>query len=160
MTRTQTAIENLRQGVKKMDDSLSPLARALRKFNAGRPAKQAVDTPLGAVVLAVEQRGRLNGLLAEAGATLSRTIIVIEATVPGIAVPVQDWIDVAEAAESDAVAFLEDTNRSGYTFVVTGLKFVVVSDGGETVVDYAVLRTAEGREALGNCKVFDVRKRG
>src|ERR1035437_1981353 len=55
-----------RSAMEKVMD-FSPLKRALRKFTAGRPTKQPVDTPLGAVVLAVEQRDRLARLLKEEG---------------------------------------------------------------------------------------------
>ena len=155
--RTGEARKNLQEGIKKMDESLSPLSRALRKFNAGRPSKQEVDTPLGAVVLAVEQRERLAVLLAEVGVSLSRTIIVIEATLPGMGVPMQVWADVDAGCESSTVKFLEEHSQDGNSFGVSGLKFVVQGEGGHSVVDYAVNRTPEGRKALGECNVSHVR---
>jgi len=158
MTRSESAIENLRQGIKKMDESLSPLSRALRKFNAGRPTKRSVDTPLEAVLLAVEQRDRLSDLLSDTGARLTRTVIVIQAALPD-GTPLQDWADVDEGEESGAVAFLEGHSRDGGSFVVSGLKFVFETADGEDVVDYPVERTPEGRKALGECKVFHVRRR-
>jgi hypothetical protein len=148
-SRTESAIENLRQGIKKMDESLSPLARALRKFNAGRPTKQAVDTPLGAVVLAVEQRDRLARLLKDEGveAHLSTQIVTRHST-PGIIGDYPEDTAVNEGAVHTALRELEFYVQRGDRFTVSGLVFAVATENDADVVTYTVERTPEGHAAL------------
>jgi hypothetical protein len=147
--RTESAIENLREGIKKMDESLSPLARALRKFNAGRPAKQAVDTPLGAVVLAVEQRDRLARLLKDEGveAHLSTQIITRHKKLGSTALLTEDTV-VNEGSVHTAVRELEDYVQLGDRFTVLGLVFAIDTESGADVVTYTLERTPEGHAAL------------
>ena len=52
-----------RAGLDAMEKALTPLSRALRRFSAGKPVARATSTPLGAVVLATEQRDRLRAIL-------------------------------------------------------------------------------------------------
>jgi hypothetical protein len=148
-SRTESAIENLRQGIKKMDESLSPLARALRKFNAGRPTKQPVDTPLGAVVLAVEQRDRLARLLKDEGveAHLS-TQIITRHTTPGIIGDYPEDTVVNEGAVHTALGELEAYVQRGDHFTVSGLTFAIVTESDAEVVTYTLERTPEGHAAL------------
>lgn len=149
MTRTESAIENLRNGIKKMDESLSPLARALRKFNAGRPTKQAVDTPLGAVVLAVEQLERLARLLKDEGveAHISTQIITRHKT-PGIIGTCTEDTVVNEGSVHTAVRELEFYVERGDHFTVLGLTFAIETEGAADVVAYTLERTPEGHAAL------------
>jgi hypothetical protein len=149
MTRTESAIENLRQGIKKMDGALTPIARALRKFNAGRPTKQPVDTPLGAVVLAVEQRDRLARLLKDEGveARISTQIITRHET-PGIIGDYPEDTVVNEGSVHTAVGELEFYVQRGDRFTVSGLTFGIETETDADVVTYTLERTPEGQAAL------------
>jgi hypothetical protein len=160
--RTKSAIENLRQGIKKMDESLTPVARALRKFNAGRPTKQPVDTPLGAVVLAVEQRDRLARLLKDEGieAHISTQIITRHIT-PGSSAARPEDIAVNEGATHTAVRELEFYVQQGERFTVSGLVFAIKTESGADVVTYTLERTPEGHAALlAKTNEFRVNRRG
>ena len=147
--RTASAIENLRQGIRKMDDSLTPLGRALRKFSAGRPTKQSVDTPLGALVLAVEQRDRLSRLLKDEGieAQLS-TQIITRHKLPGVSVAHTENTVVNEGALHTAVRELEFHVQQGHHFTVLGLTFSIETENDADIVTYTLERTPEGQAAL------------
>jgi hypothetical protein len=146
--RTESAIENLRQGIKKMDESLTPLARALRKFNAGRPTKQPFDTPLGAVMLAVDQRDRLARLLKDEGVEADLTTqIITQLRLPGSGAFTEDTA-VNEGAVWTAVKELEFYVQQGGHFTVLGLTFGIETESGEDVVTYTLERTPEGQAAL------------
>jgi hypothetical protein len=132
-----------------MDESLTPAARALRKFNAGRPAKQAVDTPLGAVVFAAEQMERLERLLKDEGveAYISTTLISRHAT-PGI---IGDYVEdtaINQGSLHTALREMEFYAQRGDRFVVSGLVFAIETDGLADVVTYTLERTPEGQAAL------------
>jgi hypothetical protein len=147
--RTESAVENLRQGIKKMDESLSPLARALRKFNAGRPTKQPVDTPLGAVVLAVEQRDRLARLLKDEGVEAHLfTQIVTRHSIPGSSAMLTEDTAVIEGTTHTAVKELELHVQNGNRFTVLGLVFAIETDSRADVVTYTLERTPEGQATL------------
>jgi hypothetical protein len=147
--RTETAIENLRQGIKKMDESLTPLARALRKFNAGRPTKQPVDTPLGAVVLAVEQRDRLARLLKDEGVEAHiSTQIITRHKAPGVIGVYPEDTVVNEGETHTAVRELEFYVQRGDRFIVSGLVFAIETESDADVVTYTLERTPEGHAAL------------
>src|SRR5215467_8218458 len=55
--------QDRRAGHKAMEKVLTPMQRALRKFGSGKPPETPKNTPLGAVILATEQRARLFRLL-------------------------------------------------------------------------------------------------
>jgi hypothetical protein len=127
----------------------SPLKRALRKFNAGRPTKQPVDTPLGAVVLAVEQRDRLARLLKEEGveAHISAEIVTRHKT-PGIGVDFPEDTALNEGSAHTALRELEFCVQRGDHFTVSGLAFAIETAEATDVVTYTLERTPEGCAAL------------
>lgn len=127
----------------------SPLKRALRKFNAGRPTKQPVDTPLGAVVIAVEQRDRLARLLKDEGveAHISTQIITRHKT-PGIGVDYPEDTAVNEGSLHTALGELEFYAQRGDQFTVSGLTFVIETAEATDVFTYTLERTPEGCAAL------------
>jgi hypothetical protein len=149
--RTQAAKRNLREGIKKMEKVMdaSPLKRALRKFNAGRPTNQPVDTPLGAVVIAVEQRDRLARLLKDEGveAQISTQIITRHKT-PGIGVDYSEDTAVNEGSVHTAVRELEFYAQRGDQFTVSGLTFAIETAEAADVFTYTLERTPEGCAAL------------
>jgi hypothetical protein len=148
----KTAYPARRNGFEAMEDSLSPLTRALRRFGVGKPMARPTDTPLGAAVLAVEQRERLRGILASGEGLESPSILHTAITVllvnSGTPVALDDLILVEEGAESEAVAFLEAYLKCGHRFTVAGLSFVVQSGDEMRVFQYRIERTAEGDAAL------------
>ena len=162
-SRTESAIENLRQGIKKMDESLTPVARALRKFNAGRPTKQPVDTPLGAVVLAVEQTDRLARLLNDEGVEAHiSTQIITRHPMPGSSAVFTEETAVNEGATHTAVKELELHVQNGNRFTVLGLVFAIETESdADNVVTYTLERTPEGQAALlTKTNEFRVSRRG
>lgn len=133
-----------------MEASLTPLARALRKFTAGRPAP-ANNRPIGAVALAVDQRERLENILASEGignAQITATVIVVRLDLEGADAPMDDWITVESGRESSAVKELEHYRDYGHEFTVSGLVFVVRAGNEERFVKYRIERTPEGDNAL------------
>jgi len=127
----------------------SPLKRALRKFNAGRPTKQPVDTPLGAVVIAVEQRNRLLRLLKDEGveARIS-TEIITRLKLPGASVAFPEDTALNEGSIHTALAELEFHVQNGGQFTVSGLVFAIETAEPPVVVTYTLERTPEGCAAL------------
>jgi len=137
-----------RDAMEKVMDN-SPLKRALRKFNAGRPTKQPVDTPLGAVVFAVEQRDRLSRLLKDEGveARLS-TEIITRLKLPGASVAFPEDTVLNEGSAHTALQELEFHVQNGGRFNVSGLVFAIETAEATDVVTYALERTPEGYAAL------------
>jgi hypothetical protein len=134
-----------------MESSLTPLARAFRRFGAGKPMARPSDTPLGAAVLAVEQRERLRRMLAKEGlesSSIAGVAIAVLTKHPGTPVELDDLIEVVEGAESEAVALLEAYLKHGHKFTVAGLSFVVQSGDEMRVFQYRIERTAEGDAEL------------
>ncbi len=126
--RTQEAIANLRGGIQKMEAALGPLDRALRRFNAGRPSKQAIDTPLGAVVLAVEQRDRLTRLLTDEGVDYEGVqveIVTRRQESPAVIGPYEWDTEVPEGETHAALQDLEQFVHQGGRFTVIKLVFTV-----------------------------------
>jgi hypothetical protein len=127
----------------------SPLKRALRKFNAGRPTTQPVDTPLGAVALAVEQRDRLARLLKDEGVEAQiSTAIITRLKMPGASVDIADDTAVNQGSLHTAVRELEFYVEQGGHFTVSGLTFVIETADAADVVKYTLERTPEGCAAL------------
>lgn len=127
----------------------SPLKRALRKFNAGRPTRQPVDTPLGAVVLAVEQRDRLARLLKDEGveARISAEIIT-RLKLPGASVDIAEDTVLSEGSTHTALRELEFHVQHGGRFNVSGLVIAIETAEATDVVTYTLERTPEGCAAL------------
>jgi hypothetical protein len=135
-----------------MENSLTPLARALRKFCAGKPISRANNTPLGAVTLAAEQRERLRKILENdkdiQSPSITHAAVTVLLEAPGVAVPFDDLVLVEEGTESEAVRFLEAHIECGNTFTVAGLSFVVQAGDATRVFQYRVERTPDGDAAL------------
>ena len=125
------------------------MKRALRKFNAGRPSRQPVDTPLGAVVISVEQRDRLSRLLKDEGveARISAEIIT-RLKVPGASVAFPEDTALNEGSVHTALAELEFHVQNGNHFTVAGLVFAIETAEPPVVVTYTLERTPEGCAAL------------
>ena len=67
-------------GRKAMEEVLTPMQKAYRKFLSGKPPDSPKNTPLGAVMLATEQKKRLTDLLKNErvkGARITSTGVVI-----------------------------------------------------------------------------------
>ena len=141
-----------------MEESLTPLARALRRFNAGKPLKQLKDTPLAIVVLAVEQRDRLANFLAgEEGVEspkITATNIVGLLKVQGSTTPLVEHVEIEDGKESEAVAWLEAHRNYGHKFRTSGFVFVIRVGRKEHIVSYRVERTPEGDAVL---KIIEMR---
>lgn len=136
-----------------MEDSLTPLTRALRRFGAGKPVTRSKDTPLNAVLLASEQRERLRGILdSEEGLEsprITHAAIAIRLKAPGVPIEFDDApIEVVEGTESEAVQYLEGQIKCGNGFTVSGLTFVVEAGADVRVFQYRLDRTPEGASAL------------
>jgi len=136
-----------------MEESLTPMARALRKFSAGRPPIRTKDTPLGAVFLAVEQRDRLTKILAsEEGLEhprITAAAIVGRLDVTGSDTAIEnEFITIEEGKESAAVAFLEDYRVYGHKFTLSGLMFAVRAGKEARLFSYRIERTPEGDAVL------------
>jgi len=138
-----------------MEQSLSSMQRAFRKFLAGRPARTADNTPLGIVSLAVEQRARLRGILESdpetQSARITRTAIVARLSVAGSPTPFDDaFLEVEEGSESNAVRYFERHLEFGNKFTAAGLAFVIQPRPDElpVVLEYKIERTPEGDKAL------------
>ena len=135
-----------------MEENLTPLARALRKFTAGKPPAYPKDTPLAVVLLATEQRERLKRILAAEDIENPRvtcTAIAVRLETPGSPVALDDGpIEVAEGAESGAVAWLEEHLKCGNKFTISGLTFVVQTGPDVRVFQYRIERTPEGDAAM------------
>ena len=130
-----------------MEDS--PMKRALRKFNAGRPSNQPVATPLGAVVLAVEQRDRLARLLKDEGVEAHiSTEIITRLKLPGASVAFPEDTVLNEGSAHTALAELEFHVQNGGHFTVSGLVFGIETAEGADVITYTLERTPEGCAAL------------
>lgn len=140
-----------RAGQKAMEEVLTPIQRAYRKFLSGRPPATPKNTPLGAVALATEQRQRLTKILADEG--LVRAHIVGMAVVVRFNPPVpetpSDTILVEEGKEGSAIAFLEQYGaKYRRPFVIAGLLFTVKDDQEKRFFVYPIERTPEGEQAL------------
>jgi len=128
----------------------NPLKRAFRKFNAGRPARQPVDTPLGAVVLATEQRDRLARMLKDEGVEARHvsTVIIGRVNGPGFDGDLAEDIIVNEGSAHTALYELELHALQGRSFTVLGLTFLIETAEATDVVAYTVERTPEGCATL------------
>jgi hypothetical protein len=142
-------------GYKAMEETITPLARAMRRFSAGKPAFPK-NTPLAVVSSATEQRERLRQKLdSEPGLDspqIEAVAIILQLDNPGLMAmdePLEDApLIVEEGTESEAVAYLEDHLKCGNTFAVSGFLFVVRSGDEKRVFTYKVARTPEGDAAL------------
>jgi hypothetical protein len=142
-----------RAGLDAMENSITPLTRALRRFSAGKPIGRPVDTPLGAVLLATEQRQRLRGILENEkdiqSPRITRAAITIRLRAAGVPVAFDDGpILVEKGTESEAVRELEGYLKCGHSFTLSGLLFVVEAGDETRVFQYRIERTAEGDAAL------------
>jgi hypothetical protein len=150
--RSEAAIVNLRNGIQKMEESLSPLDRAVRKITAGRPARQAVDTPIGAVALAEEQRERLTRLLEEEGIQAHVLAqIITEQESPNALEPFPWTTDVEEGSTYKALHDLELFVREGGRFVFTGLKFSIEPKNeveSAHTITYTLKRSTDGQAGV------------
>jgi hypothetical protein len=162
--RTEAAINNLRGGIQKMEESLGPLDRALRKFNAGRPSRQAVDTPLGAVVLAVEQKERLTRMLKDEGVVYEAVVaeIVTRQESPAVIGSFETGTIVQEGEAHAALRELEFFVQQGGRFAVVKLALTVAGLADESerarTVTYAVERSPEGENTLLKTSEFHVKR--
>lgn len=142
-----------RAGLDAMDEALTPLTRALRRFGAGKPVARPKETPLGAVLLATEQRERLRRILESERDIESHCIthaaITIRLESPGVIGAFDDGpYFVTEGTESAAVKELENILACGHRFIVSGLTFVVQTGTETRVFEYRLDRTPEGEAAL------------
>jgi hypothetical protein len=127
----------------------SSLVRRAANLNAGRPTKQPVDSPLGAVVLAVEQRDRLARLLNDEGVDAHlTTLIITQLKLPGSIEAIPEDTEVVEGWVFEAVKELEFHVRQGGHFTVSGLVFAIETESGADVVTFTLERSPEGQAAL------------
>lgn len=139
-------------GRKAMEESLTPLMRALRKFSAGKPGSLP-ETPLEAVRLAVEQRDRLARILADEDGVerpkILMTAIVVRFEVARSRATIDDDpILIEPGKESAAVSELEAYRDCGHRFRISGFVFVVRVGNKKHRFNYRVERTPEGDEVL------------
>jgi hypothetical protein len=138
-------------GRKAMEQSLSPMQRAYRKFLSGRPPAAPKNTPLGAVTLAAEQRKRLANILAAEGVRGSRITsmaVVIRLVDPRPGLPA-DAIPVEDGKESQAISALEMYGaKLKKDFIIAGLQFAVQDAKEKRFFAYPIDRTPEGEAAL------------
>ena len=141
-----------RAGREAMEESLTPWARALRRFSAGKTPAALKETPLEAVYQAVAQRDRLRDKLAtEEGLRRSEILSVWIAgwlKLNGSPQAIPEHVEVKEGKESDAVRWLEDHREYGNKFRTSGFVFVVRVARTAHVVSYRIERTPEGDAAL------------
>lgn len=140
-----------RAGYKAMEHSLTPMQKAYRKFLSGKPPATPKNTPLGAVVLATEQRKRLADLLIKErveGARITSMGVVIR-FVPSVPKTPADFVVVEEGKEWQAIAFLEQyETKFKLAFVIAGLLFVVQDSKEKRPFAYPIERTPEGEAAV------------
>jgi len=153
-----------RAGREAMENSLTPLTRAFRKFGAGKPIGRTSDTPLGAVLLATEQRERLRRILDNESGIQNPTITVVAIVVRLEALGASAAFDdgpilVEEGAESEAVRYLEGQLNCGNKFTVAGLSFVVEAGDETRVFQYRVERSTGGDAALKNASETLIQRR-
>lgn len=150
----KTAYPKRRAGLDAMNESLTPIARAIKRFGSGKPVTRPTDTPLTAVLLATEQRDRLRAILeSEEGiesARVTHAAIAIRIHARGALIPIPDdpGVLIIEGSESRAVAELEAQLKCENTFTVSGLTFVVEVQSETRVFQYRLERTPEGDAAL------------
>jgi hypothetical protein len=135
-----------------MERALTPMQRAVRRFNSGRPPATPKNTPLGAVMLATEQRKRFAEILAaEKGAKHPRITsmgVVIRFPNPDPNA-LADFILVEEGEEGQAKALLEMYGaKSKGEFTIAGLQFGVQDGKEKRQVAFPIDRTQKGEEAL------------
>lgn len=149
---TPFSSEDRQRGYREMQDSLTPLVKALRRFAAGRPPANLPNTPLGAVMLLTEQRKRLeNALSAEKvkAARITSMGVVIRISPPVPDAPPADFVLVKEGKESEAIQALEQHSRTlKRDFVISGIMFAVEGSGEKRPFAYLIERTPEGKAAL------------
>jgi hypothetical protein len=86
--RTETAKDNLRQGIKKMEKTMSPAAQVRRDFRLGRPPKPGDGSPLHRTVVWQKATGALSNLRARMSAAklnpndVTAAIVFIEGANP------------------------------------------------------------------------------
>jgi hypothetical protein len=136
-----------------MEEALTPMQRAARRFNSGRPPAPPKNTPLGAVLLATEQRTRFARILeSERGLKnprITSLAVVIRFARPADPNVLADAILVEEGKESKALAFLEMYGEKlKRDFIVVGLQFAVQDASEKRLVAYPIDRTPEGEAAL------------
>jgi hypothetical protein len=140
-----------RAGYKAMEQSLTPMQKAYRKFLSGKPPDAAKNTPLGAVALATDQRKRLADLLTKEhvkGARITSMGVVIR-FVPFVPETPADFIIVEEGKEWQAIQALEQyRTKVKRDFVIAGLLFAVQDSKEKRGFAYPIERTPEGQAAL------------
>lgn len=131
-----------------MEESLTPTVKAFRRFAAGRKPEQPKDTPLGALLVATEQRERLRRILdtqeglQDTQITGAAVVLRFEGHEGGYPVIVK------EGSESGALAQFEEYTRLGRAFHICGLMFTVRSGSEMYPFAYLIERTPEGSAAL------------
>lgn len=139
-----------RAGRAAMENSLTPIQKAYRKFLSGKPPVTPKNSPLGAVTLATEQRNRLARILKDEKlkARITGTAVVIRFVPPSRDVPA-DTIPVEENKEGQAIALLEVYGtKFKRQFVISGLMFTVLDGKEKRFFAYPIERTPEGEAAL------------
>jgi hypothetical protein len=138
-------------GRRAMEEVLTPMQKAYRKFLSGKPPDSPKNTPLGAVMLATEQKKRLTDLLKNErvkGARITSTGVVIR-FVPFAPESPSDFIVVEEGKEGQAIASLEQYGtKVKREFVIAGLLFAVQDSKEKRGFAYPIERTPEGQAAL------------
>src|ERR1700712_3081881 len=88
--RTETAKGNLREGIKKMGQAMSPAAKVRRDFRLGRPPKAGESLPLHRMVVwqrATDALSNLRARMTAAGLNpehITAAIVYIEAVNPDL----------------------------------------------------------------------------
>jgi hypothetical protein len=143
--------EDRQAGYTAMEKRLTRMQKAYRKFLSGKPPASPKNTPLGAVVLATEQRKRLADLLNKEkvkGARITSMGVVIR-FVPAVPDTPADFILVEEGKESQAIASLEQYGaKFKRDFVIAGLLFAVQDGKEKRPFAYPIERTPEGEGAV------------
>ena len=133
-----------------MEQALTPMQKAYRRFISGRPPAVPKNTPVGAVSLAISRRKKLAEILAsEEGMKNSRitsTAVVVRPAKP-IPGALADTVPVEEGKEGQAISTLE-TCSAHREFIITGLQFAIQDAGEKRLFAYLIERTPEGIEAL------------
>ena len=133
-----------------MEEALTPMQKAYRRFVSGRPPAAPKNTPLRAVTLATDQRKRLAEILAgEKGLKDPRitSMAVVIRFVPPLRERLADTILVEEGKESKAIAFLEQYVTK-FKFAIAGVLFAVLEDTEKRFLPYPIERTPEGEAAM------------
>jgi hypothetical protein len=152
-------------GRRAMEDSLTPMQKAYRKFLSGKPPDSPKNTPLAAVTLATEQRTRLEGILKKERVKDARitSMGVVIRFVPFVPDAPAALIVVEEGKEGQSVALLEQyATKFKRNFVIAGLLFAVQDNKEKRGFAYPIERNAQGQAAvlwMDKRQTWDERKR-